>query len=136
RSPEAVDPLTAEQAAAAFAAGVARLLDGTAPARTEAEPALPAYRLRRVLGYIEAALDEARPDAQDTMAGEALSLARLAAVAGLSPSHFSRAFKAATGAAPHRFVLERRVDRARALLDRTGLPLAQIAYEAGFASQS
>lgn len=65
-----------------------------------------------------------------------LSLIELAAAAGLSPSYFLRSFKQATGQTPHRFVMERRVRRAREHLERTDRPLAEIAYECGFASQS
>lgn len=80
-------------------------------------------QLRRVTEYIEAHLS------QD------LGLAELAAVAGLSPHHFGTAFKAATGAPPHRFVVERRIQRARTLLGGPST-IAGIAHAVGFASQS
>jgi AraC family transcriptional regulator len=81
-------------------------------------------RLQRVRDYIEAHLDDR------------LSLADLAGVACLSPYHFSRSFKQATGVGPQRYVMERRIERAKILMQRTCEPLASIAVEAGFADQS
>jgi AraC family transcriptional regulator len=81
-------------------------------------------RLARVLAYIESHL------------GEDLSIARLAAVASLSGSHFKAFFRRSIGVPVHRYVIERRVARARQLLERSGLPASQVALEAGFAHQS
>lgn len=63
------------------------------------------------------------------------SLAELAAACGLSVSHFARAFKASTGTPPHRWLLERRVDRAMELLQGPD-GLGEIALACGFADQS
>ena len=61
----------------------------------------------------------------------------MAAVARLSPYHFARQFKAATGLPPHQYVIARRVERARQLLQRRGdLSLAEVAARAGFSDQS
>lgn len=86
--------------------------------------ALPAWRLRRVIDYIEAHLDAD------------LTLAELAAVAGFSVSHFKPLFKRATGVPAHRFVLERRVERARQRLLESAQGLSEIALETGFADAS
>jgi AraC family transcriptional regulator len=83
--------------------------------------ALPAWRLRRVVEYVEAHLDED------------LSLPELAAVAGYSLSHFKPLFRQATGLPAHRFVMERRVERARLRLQEGRLSITQVALEAGFA---
>lgn len=85
---------------------------------------LPLWQLNKVRDYIEANLD------QD------LALAELAAVAGFSMSHFKELFRAATGTPVHRFVLARRVERARQLLLTTRLTMTEIALEAGFAHPS
>lgn len=69
-------------------------------------------------------------------AGQHLSLADLARTCDLSPSHFSRAFKQATGKPPSRWLSEHRVARAKDLLRRNELTLAEIAYSCGFADQS
>jgi AraC family transcriptional regulator len=61
-----------------------------------------------------------------------ISLADLAAVAGLSRFHFSRAFKAATGQNPHAFVQHRRIMRAFDLLATGDLPVEEIARSVGF----
>ena len=65
-----------------------------------------------------------------------LPLSRLAADCGISASHFVRAFHASTGTTPHRWLLERRVDRAKVLLRESDLPLAEVAVSCGFADQS
>ncbi|MDQ3910312.1 MAG: AraC family transcriptional regulator [Actinomycetota bacterium] len=72
----------------------------------------------------------------DNLANRDLTLAEIAGVAHMSPYHFSRLFKASTGLAPHQFVIERRVRRARELLGSTALPIAEIALLCGFAHQS
>jgi AraC family transcriptional regulator len=46
------------------------------------------------------------------------------------------AFTKAFGTPPYRYVIQRRVERAKSLLRHTDLPVARIAYETGFASQS
>jgi AraC family transcriptional regulator len=66
---------------------------------------------------------------------ETISLDDLAAVAGLSRFHFTRKFRTTMGATPHAFVLQQRVERARALLERTGTSLLDIAAICGFADQ-
>jgi AraC family transcriptional regulator len=66
---------------------------------------------------------------------EPLPLADLAAVTGLSVSQFTRRFRAATGLAPHRFLVRLRVDAACRLLRSGSLPIAQIAASCGFSHQ-
>ncbi|WP_245472041.1 AraC family transcriptional regulator [Rhizobium jaguaris] len=84
---------------------------------------LTPWQLRRARDTINARLD------QD------VSLAQLASDCGLSTSHFARAFARSTGIPPHRWVMQRRVDRAKELM-RTGTPLAEIALMCGFSDQS
>ncbi|UMR29993.1 AraC family transcriptional regulator [Massilia sp. MB5] len=93
-------------------------------AQVEAGRALPAWRLRQVIEYIEAHLD------QD------LTLAELAAVTGFSVSHFKSLFRQAAGMPVHRFVLERRVERARLRLVEGKMSMTEIALEAGFSHGS
>lgn len=64
-----------------------------------------------------------------------LSLAKLSAVAGLTPSHFVRAFSHHYGMTPHAYLLDRRIRHARTLL-RQGQPLAEVALASGFADQA
>lgn len=61
-----------------------------------------------------------------------IGLADLAAVAGLSRFHFSRAFKATTGENPHGFVQQRRIARAADLLHSTTLPIEAVAIAVGY----
>ena len=87
-------------------------------------PALARFRLQRAFDLIEAHL------------GDDLSLQDIAAAAGFSEFHFARAFKAATGRTPHRFVVERRLQRAQELLRNRELHISAIALQTGFGSQS
>ncbi|MCE9608953.1 MAG: AraC family transcriptional regulator [Chthoniobacter sp.] len=69
---------------------------------------------------------------------ESLSLEELASVARLSPFHFARQFKAATGHPPHEYLIRLRVDRAQELIRQhhRKWSLAAVANECGFADQS
>jgi AraC-like DNA-binding protein len=61
----------------------------------------------------------------------------MAAVARLSPYHFARQFKAATGVPPHQYVIARRVERAKQLLQGGGdFSHARVAAHAGFSDLS
>ncbi len=54
----------------------------------------------------------------------------------MSPSHFTRVFRAATGRSPHQYVLGQRLERARRALLTTDTAIADIAGACGFADQS
>lgn len=79
---------------------------------------------KRVTGYLEANLQSD------------IGLPDLAAVAGLSPSHFSRCFKTTSGASPYRFLLNLRIARSKVLLETTAMDMFNIAQEVGFEDQS
>ncbi|MDB5653325.1 MAG: Transcriptional regulator, AraC family [Tardiphaga sp.] len=66
----------------------------------------------------------------------AISIAEVATACGLSRGYFIRAFREATGQTPHRWMLEKRVERARGLLTESELALADVALVCGFADQS
>lgn len=83
-----------------------------------------AYRIHHIMNDILA-----RPECEH-------SLEMLAAQASLTPSHFCRVFKRATGSTPHQFVMKARLDRAQNLLGQSELSVAQVAEMTGFASQS
>jgi transcriptional regulator GlxA family with amidase domain len=68
--------------------------------------------------------------------GDQINLEDLAASTSMSLPAFSTAMKATTGQTPYQYVLTRRVDRARGMVESTVLPLAQIAFRCGFSSQS
>lgn len=96
----------------------------------------PRYRPERASGHLgRTAVDRVAEYVDAELAGT-LTLDRLAAVAGLSPFHFARAFKAATGLAPHQFVMARRVHRATVLLAGSAMPVAQVAAAVGLSNVS
>ncbi len=67
--------------------------------------------------------------------GGNISLDELAALVNLSPSRFSHAFKVAYGVAPYRYILERRIEKAKALLCNSVATIAAISEDVGFSSQ-
>jgi AraC family transcriptional regulator len=80
--------------------------------------------LRRVIDFIEANL------------GQDIFLTALAALTGTGVDVFARNFKARIGVPPYRYVLERRLRRAQALLAGGDKSIAEIAFEVGFSSQA
>ncbi|MBO4225845.1 AraC family transcriptional regulator [Bradyrhizobium neotropicale] len=67
---------------------------------------------------------------------ESLSVGRLAELAGLSPSHFLRAFRQTSGQAPHQYVVAQRLALVEQLTKTTDIPFAAVAKAAGFSSNS
>jgi AraC-like DNA-binding protein len=119
-----VDGILADALNTALAVQVMRrFVDRSALLRAPSN-GLSRERLKRVRDYIETHLDDR------------LTLTDLAGVACLSPYHFSRSFKQAVGVGPQRYVMQRRLERAKTLMRRTNQPLASIAQEAGFVDQS
>ncbi|HEY0499594.1 MAG TPA: AraC family transcriptional regulator [Kutzneria sp.] len=116
-----VDEFYAESAATFLAAHLLTVHVGAPPPR---ELGREDQRVRRAAGFI-------REHHQ-----QPLTLAEMAAVADLSPFHFLRVFKAATGQTPYRFLTKVRVDRARRHLARRELSITEIAHLCGFASPS
>ena len=85
---------------------------------------LPAYKLRRVIEYIN---DHLTSD---------LTLADIASVAEMNAYSFSRAFRQSTGIPPHRYVMNSRIEKAKRLLMDENLPLVEVGMEVGFRNQS
>ncbi|MBV8344140.1 MAG: helix-turn-helix transcriptional regulator [Candidatus Eremiobacteraeota bacterium] len=81
-------------------------------------------RLARVLDFV-----------RENLASD-LSLAELARIAGVSPSHFKTLFKRSVGMPVHGYVIRRRVEYAAELLQDANARLADVALQAGFANQS
>jgi AraC-like DNA-binding protein len=85
---------------------------------------LQKWRMTRVVDFVEANL------------AERITLARMAAAAGLTAMHFAAQFRVAAGVRPHEYVLRCRVDRACKLLRDTPLPIVEVALAVGFQSQA
>lgn len=84
---------------------------------------LPKYKLQQVINYINTYLEQS------------LGLEELAQVVQMSPTYFSRLFKQSTGLAPHQYLIQCRVNRAKQLLIK-GNAIADVAYKVGFANQA
>lgn len=95
----------------------------TGSAEYAAQPTQVPRSVQRAVAYIHANIS-AR-----------LRLTDIAAAARMSPFHFSRTFRKALGSAPHRYVVQARVDHAKRLLEGNA-SLAEIADAAGFSDQS
>lgn len=96
----------------------------SAPMLSPAPHGLEHRRLRRVIDYMDAHLNED------------ITVADLAEVAHLSRFHFLRAFKAATGVTPHRYLSARRLMRAKEMLKQGDISLADLAQACRFSSQA
>ncbi|MDH2385511.1 AraC family transcriptional regulator [Bradyrhizobium sp. CER78] len=92
--------------------------------KAPSSPALDHQRLRRVMQFIDANLHSP------------IRLKDLADVANLSPFHFARAFRKATGESPHRFVRGCRLEKAKQLLIEGNATLAEVSLICNFSSQS
>jgi transcriptional regulator GlxA family with amidase domain len=73
-------------------------------------------------------------DSMDAASHESWPVPRLARVSGVSAAHFARCFAQAFGMPPHRYLLTRRIERARALLRDTDLAVTAVAFETGWSS--
>ena len=107
-------------AEAMLARALAAIDAGGQPAQLSISP----FKLRRVVEHIEARL------------AHKITVQELAELAQLSTAHFARAFRQATGEAPHHFILTRRIDLVRELLRETTLDLTTVALRAGFSSHA
>jgi len=116
-------PLLVEATARQLAEEVVKQLLGlelTEPGNNK----LSADRRRRVVEFVENNLSEP------------ITLAALAAAAAMSPHHFARRWKEATGISPVRYVWRRRVEMAKRLMGNGGIPIVEVAMACGFTSHS
>ena len=117
------DPLELEQPIRTLLACVARAI-GDEDDQPRAGSWMTQRRLRLVDELIEARLDDK------------LTVREVAAALQLSAGFFSRAFKAAVGKAPHDYIIDRRISRARTLLQFDKRDLSTIALASGFTSHA
>lgn len=106
----------------ALAARLLRHYSATRVRSEQARGGLTAAQLQLVTDFIEMNLDRS------------ISLNNIAAACGLSPTHFARRFKIATGAPPHQYLIKLRIERAKRMLQGT-LPIVEVALACGFAHQ-
>jgi len=119
-APGPCNQLYAEALVAALTHELARVHLGIAPAEPATHGGLAGWQKKRVTQYIEANL------------AEPISLTALAEVVRLSPFHFARAFKHSFSVPPHRYHIQRRIERAKELLASPTLTVTDIAFTVGF----
>ena len=85
---------------------------------------LDTLKLQEIKDYIEENL------------AEELTIANLAGLVPMSEFHFARTFKSLVGEPPHRYILKRRIERAKILLQVTQYSAAEVAYQVGFSNPS
>jgi AraC family transcriptional regulator len=122
--PAACSALFLDAVGLAFHAHIVHKYAGSMDAGTVTRSGLAPWQLQRVDTYIDAHLS-ADP-----------TITELARECRLSASHFARAFTQSTGMPPHRWLMRRRVERAKELLIAGKLDIAQIALACGFVDQS
>jgi AraC-like DNA-binding protein len=122
--PEQANRLFVDQVILAAGIHVASAYGGMKSERVTARGGLAPWQKKRAIEIIEANLD-----------GD-ISSSELARECGLSASHFARAFRESTGLAPHQWLLQRRVEKAKQAMRETNSSLVNIALACGFANQS
>lgn len=116
--------LYAESMATALSAHLLRKYSAHKPVIRDYTGGLPKYKLQKAIAYINSNLDQN------------LALAELAAVVEMSPHYFASLFKQSTGLAPHQYITQCRVERAKLLLAKRELGILEICQQIGFQSQS
>jgi AraC family transcriptional regulator len=124
------DDLAFDQALYALAHRIRRHAAGRQPSGDIRAPmfrgGLSPTTFRRVEAMIDGALDTARSP----------TLAEMAAIAGLSVTHFLRAFRRHTGSTPHKYLVGRRINRALSLLRDRRIAIGDVAEQVGFATSA
>lgn len=128
------------------ATAIRRVLSGDGVARELVADSLVTDLLAHLVGQRGVAREGPPEEPDDRLAtavrfvedhlGEALSLASIASQVGWSPYHFARRFRGRFGTSVHRFVVGRRIQRARELLAQGESTIQEIALACGFASHS
>lgn len=125
-SPGMASPLLIESLASVVAVELARYFartDANLRVRTREGKLLPSH-LNRVIDYIESSTHKCP------------TIDEIATMCDVSSAHLRRAFKNTTGHTIHHYVETMRLNKAKALLSETDLPLKEISYRLGFAASS
>jgi len=122
--PEEASRLFIDHVSLAVAAHMAQVYGGMRKQSRSVQGGLAPWQERRATELLGAHLQGAA------------SLDDVAQACGLSVSYFSRAFRKSTGVAPHRWLIQRRVEAAKALLSANEPSLSEVALRCGFADQS
>lgn len=119
---DSIDALYRDQMAVALLVHLFRRY-GTARSTIQTPGRLDARRLRLVTDYLDSV-------------EETPSIRELSDLVGLSPHHFARAFRLATGCSPHAWLRNVRIERAKRALRQTTASVTDIALDCGYASPS
>jgi AraC family transcriptional regulator len=116
--------LYTESLANVLAVHLLRNYSGLSIQPTLEDAPLSQVQLRQIKDFIEEHLSEE------------LTIVKMAAVVHMSQFHFARVFKTTVGIPPHRYVSQRRMERAKILLSVSRLSVAEVAYRVGFDNKS
>jgi AraC family transcriptional regulator len=108
----------------ALAYELMRVNESVLPSVSPARGGLPEWQQKKLIQYIEERL------------AEDVSLSSLAELVHLSPYHFSRAFKQSFGMPPHRYLTDRRIERAKNLLAERKRSVTEIGLDVGYCETS
>jgi len=95
---------------------------------TRGQGGMAPHKLRKAIAMIDSYLESEEEGR--------VALRRVAKAAGISYCHFSRVFKQSMGMTPTSYIAERRIERAKRLMEETDLAISEIALRAGFSSQN
>ncbi|HVY07840.1 MAG TPA: AraC family transcriptional regulator [Burkholderiales bacterium] len=122
--PERASRLFVDHVTLALGAHISQTYGHLCPVARIAQGGLAPWQVRRAKEILGANLDGG------------VTLREVAQQCGLSVAHFSRAFRASVGIAPHRWLIRRRIEVAKTLLPDGRLSLPEVAIASGFADQS
>jgi AraC family transcriptional regulator len=124
RAPDQVNRLFVDNMALALSVHVAQTYGGMGIASQPIPGGLAFWQERRAKDLLMSDLAGSTP------------LREIAAACDLSIGHFSRAFRKSTGLPPHAWLISARIEAAKTLLSKRGMPLSEIALSCGFADQT
>jgi AraC family transcriptional regulator len=116
--------LYVESAASMLAVHLLRRYSTQKPMIQEYTGGLPKHKLKEAIAYINDNLDQN------------LSLFEISAIVQMSPHYFASLFKQSTGMAPHQYITQCRIEKAKYLLSKQELSVIQVSQFVGFQSQS
>lgn len=119
-----IKPFRRQQLISTLAIAIANHQQQKKPEEDPLSPSTGHYRLQPTLDYIEEHLDQG------------ITVEFLAGAIGMSTAYFCRFFQKEMGCSPYQFIIQQRVERAKAILLERELSISEVALRCGFSSHS